>query len=163
MTSDQVFAELIDEINELKDTDKILLSVLSTMQAVISERIFEKGQDGNDQSIGEYSTKPISIARKNQARQTRRSYFKGGYKEYKGAIGFNNSIVNLVNTGQMRDDWSIIRVDAKTYGLGFKNELNSLKADGNEDHFNKQIFAQSPSEDLILDKTFDVELDRIFK
>lgn len=160
--TEKVYGELISQLNELKNTDKVLLSVLTTVHAEQTERIFDKGLDANEQPIGEYSTKPISISPQNQARKTRSSYFKGGYKEYKGAVGFDNSKVNLVNTGQMRDDYSLIKVNDRTYGIGFKNEFNSDKADWNEEHFKKEIFAQSPNEDKVLDSAFDVELKRIF-
>lgn len=156
------YADLIDDLNELRNSDKVILSVLNTMLAEQKTRIFDDGLDAEDKPIGVYSTKPIHIARKNQARNTRFTYFEGGYKEYKSAIGFDSNKVNLVNTGQMRDDYSVIKIDDHTYGLGFKNELNSNKADGNEKHFKKEIFAQSPNENLILDKVFDYELDRIF-
>jgi hypothetical protein len=156
------YSEFIDELNELKNSDRVIMSVLESVRAEQITRIFDNGLDGNDQPIGTYSTKPISISKKNQARNTRSTYFKGGYKEYKEAIGFDSSKVNLVNTGQMRDDYSIIQVDSNTYGLGFKNDLNSDKADGNEAHFKKEIFAQSPNDDLVMDRAFDFELNRIF-
>lgn len=156
------YTELIDELNEAMNTDKVMLSVLSSVQAAQIERIFDKGLDANDSPIGTYSTKPISIPKKNQARTTSQTYFKGGYKEYKSAVGFDSSKVNLLNTGQMKDDYSVIKIDNNTYGLGFKNDFNSDKADGNEKHFKKEIFAQSPNDELILDKAFDFELDRIF-
>lgn len=157
------FVELIDQLNDLRNTDKILLSVGTTMQAVIKERIFEKGLAADGGSIGTYSTKPISIARKNQARRTRSTYFKDGYKQYKGEIGFDSSKVNLVNHGQMRDDWSLIKISDKSYGLGFKNEINGEKAEGNEKRFGKEIFAHTPEENEIFDNVFQHELDRIIK
>jgi hypothetical protein len=156
------YGELIDELNELKNSDKVILSVLSTLRAEQITRIFDDGLDANDSPIGSYSTKPIRIPAKNQARNTRTTYFEGGYKEYKEAIGFDGNKVNLVNTGQMRDDYSIITVDQNTYGLGFNNDLNSDKADGNEKHFKKEIFAVSPNEDALTDRVFQYELDRIF-
>jgi hypothetical protein len=156
------YKKLIDDLNELRDTDKVLRSVLSTMQVVISDRIFERGEDANGGSIGSYSTKKTSISKKRQSRNTGHSYFAKGYKQYKEEVGLDSSKVTLVDSGQMRDDWSVIRVDDKSYKLGFKNELNSLKAEGNQTRFNKEIFAQSAQEDRILDETFQVELDRIF-
>lgn len=159
---EKAYLELIDELNELKNTDTVILSVLSTIQAAQIERIFDKGLDGNDQSIGQYSTTPISISFKRQARKTRSTYFKGGYKEYKEKTGYDSSKVTLQDTGQMRDDYSVIKIDKNLYGLGFKNDFNSNKADWNEAHFKKEIFAQSPSEERILDEAFEVELDRIF-
>jgi hypothetical protein len=159
---DVTYNDLIDELNELRNSDKVILSVLSTIRSEQITRIFDDGLDANDKPIGVYSTKPIYIAKKNQARNTRSSYFEGGYKEYKQAIGFDGNKVNLVNTGQMRDDYSIITIDQNTYGLGFNNDFNSDKADWNETHFKKDIFAQSPNEDIIMDKAFDYELNRIF-
>lgn len=159
---DKAYTDIIDELNEIKNVDKVLLSVLSSVQANQIERIFDKGLDGNDNPIGIYSTKPISISKKRQARNTGKTYFKDGYKEYKQAIGFNSSKVNLVDSGQMMGDYSIIKIDDNTYGIGFKNDLNSNKADGNEKRFNKEIFAHSPSDDQVLDKAFDFELNRIF-
>lgn len=156
------YTEFIDELNELMNSDKVIMSVLNTVLAEQKVRIFDDGLDANDSQIGTYSTKPISISKKNQARNTRSTYFQGGYKEYKAAAGFDNSKVNLVNTGQMRDDYSVIKIDDNTYGLGFKNDLNSDKADGNEKHFRKEIFAQSPNDEIVLDRAFDYELDRIF-
>jgi hypothetical protein len=159
---EKAYLELIDELNELRNTDKVLLSVGSTMQAEIKERIFERGQAADDGPIGQYSTKPISIARNKQARATRSTFFKGGYKEYKSAIGFDSSTVNLVDSGQMRDDFSLIKISNNVYGLGFKNDLNGEKAEGNEKRFGKDIFAHSPNEDRIFDEVFQFELDRIF-
>jgi hypothetical protein len=156
------YVDLIDDLNELRNSDKVILSVLSSVRAQQITRIFDDGLDANDQPIGAYSTKPIHISKKNQARNTRSTYFEGGYKQYKEAIGFDGNKVNLVNTGQMRDDYSIITIDQNTYGLGFNNDLNSDKADGNEAHFKKDIFAQSPNDDIVMDKAFDFELDRIF-
>lgn len=156
------YAELIDELNELKNTDKVLTSVLSSVHANQVERIFDKGLDANDQPIGSYSTKPISIAKKKQARNTGKTYFKDGYAAYKQAIGFDPNKVNLVDSGQMMSDYSIIKIDAHAYGIGFKNELNADKSEGNEKRFNKEIFAHSPSDDEVLDRAFDFELKRIF-
>jgi len=157
------YLEFIDELNELKNSDRAMLSALESVRAEQITRIFDNGLDGNDQPIGSYSTEPISISKKNQARNTGQTYFPGGYKEYKGKAGFDNSKVNLVNTGQMRDDWSIIPQGLKTYGMGFKNELNGDKADGQEKHFGKPIFAHSPNDDKVFDKALQTELDRIFK
>lgn len=158
---DSIYTDLIKELNELKNTDKVLLSVLTTVHAEQVERIFDKGLDADEQPIGEYSTKPISVSKKNQVRKTRSTYFAGGYKQYKQEIGFDGK-VNLVLTGQMRSDYSVVKVEDNIYGLGFKNDFNSDKADWNEANFQKEIFAVSPTEDKILDDAFEVELKRIF-
>jgi hypothetical protein len=156
------YLELIDELNELTKDNTVILSVASTMLAVTAVRIFDDGLAADGSPIGQYSTKPISVSRKRQSRKTRSTYFKEGWKQYKQETGHDPNKVNLVDSGQMRDDWSIVEEGNNTIGLGFKNELNSLKADGNEKRFGKEIFAHGPEEDEVFDKVFQVELDRVF-
>lgn len=160
--SKQVYNELMDQLDKLTKENTVLLAVGNSMLAVTKERIFENGLDAEGNSIGSYSTKPISISRKRQPRQTRSTYFKEGYKQFKKEIGFDPNKVNLVMSGQMRDDWSVIHLGNNQIGLGFRNELNSKKADGNEERFGKEIFSHSKEEDEILDKVFEAELDRVF-
>jgi hypothetical protein len=98
---------LIDQINKMLQTDRIMVATLSSVLAVQKTRIFQRGQDANMGKIGTYGTKPISIARKNQSRQTGKTYFKGGYREYKSLTGKGADKVNLRNTDQMMMDYGV--------------------------------------------------------
>lgn len=134
--------ELINTINKLNDairSDRLNRTALTTVLALEKKRIFEQGKDSNGAQIGTYGTKPISIAKDKQARQTGQTYFKGGYSEYKTAIGKNPGYVNLRNTDQMRMDYGIIK-NGQSWGLGFQNGENYNKSQWMQDKYDKDIF-----------------------
>ena len=142
-------------------TDRIMVATLNSVLAEHKDRIFEEGKAADNSKIGNYSTEPISISRKNQSRQTGKTYFKGGYKEYKGLIGKGNSTVNLRNTDQMRMDYTVHVLDKNEYGLGFSNDFNANKAEWNEERFDKNIFDESAEDAKVFDKVFQFELNKI--
>lgn len=152
---------LIDQINKMLQTDRIMVATLSSVLAVQKTRIFQRGQDANMGKIGTYGTKPISIARKNQSRQTGKTYFKGGYREYKSLTGKGADKVNLRNTDQMMMDYGVQVLGRKEYGLGFNNQFNFNKSEWNEEKYNKEIFAESPEDEKVFDRVFQFELNKI--
>lgn len=134
--------ELINTINKLNDairSDRLNRTALTTVLALEKKRIFEDGKDSNGGQIGQYSTNPISIAKKDQARQTGKTYFKGGYSEYKTAIGKNPGFVNLRNKDQMRMDYGVLK-NGQSWGLGFQNGDNFNKSQWLQDKYDKDIF-----------------------
>lgn len=161
--SDEVFNGLITRINKALDTSAVLKATASTLLAVQKERVFEKGETALESKIGNYSTKPFSISKNSQVRKTGKSYYKGGYKEYKGAVGLDNSKVNLFATGQLSDDYSVIEISNNEIGLGFKNDLNNKKAEGNEKRFKAEIFKTSDPEKEIIRNTIEFEVARLLK
>ena len=132
---------------------------LSSVLAIHKPRIFEKGLDGTDAKIGTYSTKPISISKKNQARQTGKTYFKGGYAEYKKDIGKNPGFVNLRNTDQMRMDYGLI-INGTSYGFGFQNKLNYDKSQWLQEKYDKDIFDNDSKELDVLANVLVFELQK---
>jgi len=156
--------------NELTDiTNKIIKAVtddqnirvaLSTVLAIHKPRIFQQGLDRNGQKIGTYSKKPISISKKNQARNTGKTFFKGGYDEYKRAIGKNPGFVNFVNTGQESADYGLIGSDGN-YGFGSNNDLNYQKSQWQEAKYGKEIFDLSEKEINTLENVLIAQLERI--
>lgn len=147
---------LIQRINAAIRDDRHLRVALTTTLAIHKTRIFEKGLDANGQKIGTYSTNPISISKKNQARNTGKTYFKGGYAEYKKDIGKNPGYVNLVNIGQMYADYGV--VSARAYG--FQNTVNNDKSIWMEEKYKKEIFSISDAE---LDTLANVLVEQISK
>jgi hypothetical protein len=140
--------ELINTINKLNDairSDRLNRTALTTVLALEKKRIFEEGKDSNGGQIGTYGTKPISISKKNQARNTGKTYFPGGYSEYKSAIGKNPGYVNLRNTDQMRMDFGILK-NGQSWGLGFQNGENFNKSNWMESKYDKDIFQITESE-----------------
>lgn len=136
---------LVDRVNNAIRSERVLRTAITTVLAVHKPRIFERGLDGNNSKIGTYGTNPISISKKSQARQTGKTYFKGGYAEYKKAIGKNPGYVNLRNTDQMMIDYGIIWSGGK-FGLGFQNDENGNKSNWMEKKYGKDIFTHTDDE-----------------
>lgn len=136
---------LVDKINRAVRDEKIRRVALTTVLAIQKPRIFDQGKDSTGAQIGKYSTEPISISRKNQSRDTGKTYFKGGYNEYKSAIGKNQGYVNLRDKDQMMMDYGVVFSGGDS-GLGFQNPFNADKAGWMTEHFNKSIFPLSDSE-----------------
>lgn len=139
------FTDLITKINNAARSDKNLRTSLSSTLAVHKPRIFKDGFDAKGLKIGVYSTNPISIAKDKQARNTGKTYFKGGYAEYKRAVGKNPGFVNLRNTEQMMMDYGLVG-SVGNYGFGFQNPENAKKSEWMEEKYFKNIFDISRNE-----------------
>lgn len=135
-------------------------AALSSVLALQKKRIFSQGQDAAMTKIGTYSTKPESISKKNQAVNTGKTYFKGGYSEYKKIIGKNPGFVILRNTDQMMMDWNVFVLGENKYGLGFSNDFNFNKSNWMEDKYKKEIFDESQEDALVLDQVLNAYLER---
>ena len=153
------YLQLIDKVNSAIRSERVMRIALSSVLAIHKPRIFEKGLDGTDAKIGTYSTKPISISKKNQARQTGKTYFKGGYAEYKKDIGKNPGFVNLRNTDQMRMDYGLI-INGTSYGFGFQNKLNYDKSQWIQEKYDKDIFDNDSKELDVLANVLVFELQK---
>ena len=153
------FMSLIDKINGAIKSEQNQRVALTTTLAVHKQRIFVNGMDANGARIGTYGTNPISISKKNQARQTGKTYFKAGYAEYKKDIGKNPGYVILNNFGQMQADYGIVR-GSQGFGFGFQNSVNADKAGWNTDKYEKEIFMLSDSELDVFANTLVTQLNQ---
>lgn len=151
---------LINDLNRVIKNDKALRTALSSVLPTHKKRIFESGKAVTGTQIGTYGTKPISIAKSKQARQTGHTYFKGGYAQYKSEIGKNPGFVNLRNTDQMQIDYGLQILGSGQYGYGFTNSTNFKKSQWTQDHFDKDVFALSQAEQ---DMIADVLTQQLFK
>lgn len=152
---------LINDINKLLRNDRVMIAATNSVLVEQKKRIFQQGKASNEQRIGVYSTKPISISRKNQARNVGKTYFKGGYQEYKGLTGKGSNFVNLRNTDQMMMDLSTFVLGKGEYGIGFNNDFNADKRDWMEDKYRKDIFSTTSKEDNLFEKVVVFELEKI--
>src|SRR5690606_32661050 len=118
---------LVVRVNQAIRSEKVLRTAVVTVLSEHKPRIFEQGLDENNGKIGTYSTRPISIARSRQARDTGRTRFPGGYSEYKKAVGKNPGFVTLRDTDQMMHDYGIVDRGSGQLGLGDRKStrLNS--------------------------------------
>lgn len=150
----------IASINAFLASDKGMGIATTTVLALQKRRIFQEGQAADGSRIGTYSTNPTSISKKQQAINTGKTYFKGGYAEYKSAIGKNPGYVNLRNTDQEMMDYNASVLSSNQWGLGFNNELNFDKSQWMEEKYGKDIFDQSENEGTVLENILRNTLDR---
>jgi hypothetical protein len=146
------FTAVLEKINNVVRADRTMRVALTTVLSVHKPRIFEEGFSAKGVKLGTYSTKPTSIAKSQQARNTGRTYFKGGYSEYKTAIGKNPGYVNLRNTDQMMGDYGLIG-SGQNFGFGFQNSDNYRKSQVLEQKYQSAIFDLSRHEDEVLADT----------
>ena len=140
-----------------RDIPKILDIALISVQSEMVKRIHSKGQDANGNKIGNYSTTPISVSKKNQPRSSGKTYFSGGYKSFKQSMGLESGFVNLELTGQMRQDLTIIPLTPRSSAIGFKNPFNADKSDWMENKYKKPIYENTKKELKIFNDVFDFE------
>lgn len=145
-------------LKKVISSDKVMRTSLITVLSVHKPRIFESGQDSNNNKIGTYSTKPASISKAQQARNTGKTYFKGGYAQYKSEIGKNPGYKNYRNTDQTMMDYGLI-VSGDQYGFGFNNTENANKANWNQERDNKQVFDLSGNEVDVLANTLKAQVE----
>lgn len=153
------FTTLIQKINNTVRSDRNLRVALSSILAIHKQRIFSEGFDGRGQKIGTYSTKPTTISKTQQARQTGKTDFKGGYAEYKRAIGKNPGYVILRNTDQMMMDYGLVG-SGGNYGFGFQNSINYQKSQWLQNKYQKDIFDTSKHE---LETLADIVVQQLVK
>lgn len=151
--------KIVERVNKAIRSDKSKRTALTTTLAINKQRIFVNGLDANGTKIGTYGTNPISISKSRQARNTGKTYFKGGYSEYKSAIGKNPGYVNLTNTGHMQSDYGLI-INGDSYGFGFQNQENANKSTWMSEKYDKDIFELSDKE---LDVFADVYIEELNK
>jgi hypothetical protein len=136
---------LVDRVNKAITDDRNIRTAFTSALAIHKPRIFEKGKAANGSPIGSYSSTPASISKKRQARNTGKTYFKGGYAEYKSAIGKNPGFVILRDKDQMYADYGL-QGSTGNWGIGFTNQFNADKSGWVEEHFDKEIFKLSDQE-----------------
>lgn len=151
--------DLIRRIQKAVHSEKAMRTALTSVMAVHKPRIYEAGIDSAKSKIGTYSTNPISISRKNQARNTGKTYFKGGYAEYKNAIG-KGGTVNFRNTDQMMMDYQIIQ-NGNQFGFGFQNQENFNKSQWLQDKYDKDVFDISDDELKLLGDVHQAEVNKL--
>lgn len=136
---------LVDRVNKAILDDRNIRTAFTSVLAIHKPRIFEKGLAANGSKIGTYSTITASISKKRQARATGKTYFKGGYAEYKRDVGKNPGYVILRDSDQMYADYGVQGSNGN-WGIGFTNQFNANKSGWNEEHFNKDIFKLNDNE-----------------
>lgn len=155
------YDKIIREVNRMLQTERIAVAATNSVLERQKERIFEDGKTSGGGQIGTYSTKPTYIARSRQSRNTGRTSFPGGYRQYKQLTGKGHSKVVLRDTDQMMMDLGTQVLGNNEFGIGFTNVFNKQKSEWMERKYRKDIFSTSESEDDIFIRVMEFELSRI--
>jgi len=127
-------------MNALAKTNKMEVSVATSMLAVTADRIFVQGKDADNTEIGTYSPGYLKT-------RIRKNYPS------------SNKVI-LQAERQMVNDWSVINTE-EALGLGFKNQFNADKSGWVEETYDKPIFKHTQDELDTLQKLLDKEVKRI--
>lgn len=152
---------LIRQVNAMVNAKNAGIAAINSVLAAQKKRIFQNGKASDESKIGTYSTTPISISKKSQAKNTGKTYFKGGYRQYKSLLGKGASFVNLRNTDQMQMDLSTQVVGNNEFSIGFNNEFNADKMEWNEEKYGKKIADTTVKEDNLFVKVYEFEINKI--
>lgn len=167
----------------------IIIVVLKDVEGAYKQRIFNNGLATNLTPIGKYSTKDMLIGASTFDRDKvpkdspnantffgtkkkrsklewvtvkgrRLAVLKGGYAKFRRLFGRKTDKVDLEFTSEMRKSIQI-GTNAGTPVLGFVDDFQKLKSEGNEKRFKKKIFTVSKTEEDIIDQSIDREITRI--
>lgn len=116
---EKLTSSLRSKLLEVSDKDKVLRTVATSMCFVVRERIHEKGLNAAGSQIGVYSSEYLKVRIK------------------KGKTGSPKVILSF--SRQMQNDFAIGEKNpikaGNGWGLGFKNNFNSDKADWMEERY----------------------------
>lgn len=155
------YDSLINQVNAMLQIDRVMISAMNTVLAAQKKRIFQNGLASNGSIIGKYSTKPIYISKKKQSRNTGKTYFKGGYREYKSLTGKATGSVVVRDTDQTMMDLGVHILGGGEYGIGFNNQHNADKMRWMEEKYKKDISSTTDKEDDLVMKVIEFELARL--
>jgi hypothetical protein len=168
----------------LEAQSKAVTTAMFDLQADMIRRVFDAGVDSQGVEIGKYSTKPMyySVTKKNSqirssslkgkgkfsnspkfanGNKRKSQYFPGGYSEFRSTVGRQNSKVDLRLTGSLLRSIQV-GVGSNKVSLGFNNDIQFEKAKGNEQRFNKTIFAPSISEIEAIEQKWQEDVEDAF-
>lgn len=133
---------------------------------VVSKRVFTEGKATDGSLIGQYSTKPIYISKKNSPRNAgedkgKTLFFPGGYREFKEKIGRGEK-VNLKLFGRLQTDYLTPKKVDIPNGVRYelKETANIEKKAYAESHFGKDIFGLTESELKTVLRTIKFQISR---
>ena len=131
------------KLQSLEQSDALLRIIASTMLAETRQRIHEDGKNAAGGNIGTYKKSYLEWRQEN------------GYKT-------TGSNVKLFLTGQMQNDYKVVRQSKTEYGLGFSNQFNGDKATWAEEKYGK-IYGLTKAELTMVNDICNEYIQNLFK
>lgn len=158
--ANEVILNIKQKLLSNESQQALLQTIAQTVYSNNAHRVFNKGQNINNTSIGRYSRKPLyanpkkskkdfSVGGKtgktifaSTGQKHKTKYFSGGYANLRNQLGKRIDIVDLNFTGTLQANWQMIKTSTG-YSIGFLSNKKGLIADGLEKHFKCKIFGVS--------------------
>jgi len=149
-------------MNVLQKTNKMERAVATSMLTITNERIFDKGKDASNSSLGNYSDGYMSQRKKANYPSNTKIILQGLERTPKGTRQNPNKrgTTTYKATGEMENDFSVIST-GQTLGLGFKNQFNADKSGWVEETYDTKIFEHTPQELKSLSSLMEKEVKKI--
>jgi hypothetical protein len=147
-----------ERLNDIAITDSLRVASRSVLP-MIGQRVFEDGKNPQGAVIGQYSTNPIGVSKKNTPRGPG-GYFPGGYKEFKESIGMPGT-VNLRLFGVLMRGFYAMKetVSGNSITLSLSDAENVMKKDVAVEKYGDP-FGFSIAESAIATMVFKEELQK---
>jgi hypothetical protein len=160
-----------------------------TLLQSIKKRIFSEGKNSNGQPIGDYSTKPIYVSRKQFAnpaafqpygkirrgrivsrkgrlfaeeKKHKTMYLPNGYKQLRQIQGKESQFVNLNYRGKTMRAYVMNETNTEVL-LGLNTPLAAAIRSKQEERFKASIFAATPEEIQVYQMSVTTRLNRIIR
>lgn len=149
------FIDGLDDIKAARVLDSILLPAANRVISQFKRRIFNDGEAASGAKIGNYSTEPAGVSRRQFVKKSTfiggsgggdTMQFKGGYKEFRQLQGRQTAFVDLRLSGSLENSIQLVKDGENAILIAITNEAEAKKARGNEKRFSKVIFSLSESE-----------------
>lgn len=168
----------------IKYANRIEIVALKEVEGLMKRRIFNNGIASNGTGIGSYSTSPMLVGGTSFATPGKaNNYFgtkakrkamqwvtykgnalavlNGGYAALRALQGFQTSHVDLSYKGDLFRSVQVGKTATNQNVIGFLTDKQRLKAEGQESHWGKKIFAISQQESDAMNKAIIKEIDFI--
>lgn len=106
-----------ERLTDIAVTDSLEVAARDVLP-MIGRRVFEGGKMPDGNTIGDYSTNPIRISKKNTPKGPG-GFFPGGYKQFKQSIGMPGT-VNLRLFGVLMRDFYTMRPVAQGQAISLR-------------------------------------------
>ncbi len=186
MTFQDAIKDLKRLENAIKENNQRIQTVaINEVASRLRKRIFNRGLATDGRKIGNYSTRPLLTGSSNfrtkkaanrvfgsKAQRSKRRWvtvggkrlivLEGGYKEFRDLSGNQTSKVDLQYRGNLFRGVKI-GTSGKNIVLGIKGTKNAKIAAAQEEHWGKDIFKPSKTEEKAADRKVIEEIDVILE
>jgi hypothetical protein len=171
--------------NDAEIANTIGLVAAKEFEAAYKTRLFVRGMDSKNRKIGSYSRAPFYVNPQSKSlvglpkskfspmgkngkskfkngKKKKTRFLKAGYSEFRQRAGRQNKTVDLNLSGSLFNSMQI-GIKGSVIHFGFTDAQNIKKAQGNEQHFRRVIFAPTQEEREIFREAAIIGIQKTIK